>query len=128
MKLTEEENPLSIKSKIEYLNGLAVKNNESKFLISEKEEKQILDDYEKARKWELAEKFYSDNGQLINSAIENQKLRELIEKRIKSLEPLEKRFMLPSLDNEIHKELQQLLEESKTSNNFREIKILEDDE
>lgn len=36
-----EENPLSLDSKIEYLNGLAVKNNEPRFLISEKEQKKI---------------------------------------------------------------------------------------
>lgn len=37
-----EENPLTIQSKIEYLNGLAVKNNEPRYLISENEENQIL--------------------------------------------------------------------------------------
>ncbi len=39
--ISEEEDPLTINSKIEYLNGLAVKNDELRFLILEKEEKQI---------------------------------------------------------------------------------------
>lgn len=40
--ISVEENPLTLNSKIEYLNGLAVKTNEPRFLISEKEQKQIL--------------------------------------------------------------------------------------
>ena len=54
--ISVEENPLTLNSKIEYLNGLAVKNNEPKFLISEEEQKQIfanqkfIDEYNKPYK------------------------------------------------------------------------------
>ena len=37
-----EEYPLTVKSKIEYLNGLALKSSKPEYFISEKEEQQIL--------------------------------------------------------------------------------------
>jgi len=38
-----EEKPLNIKSKIEYMNGLAIKAQKPEYLINEKEEEQISD-------------------------------------------------------------------------------------
>lgn len=66
-----EESPLSIGSKIEHLNGLALKNNQPTFLISDKEESQILDGHNalKYAKYKMKEagelmSKNTDNGQL----------------------------------------------------------------
>lgn len=75
--------------------------------------KQLLDDYEKARKYDQIR--YPDA--VILSMKQNQKLRELIEKRIKDgnelcQELFDKGVTHPSCESEIET-LQELLEESK---------------
>ena len=67
--------------------------------------------------------------------LSDNKLRELIEKRIEEFEKEEENLAQNQFGSGYHSicgqflaELQQLLEDSKTSKNFREIKILEDDE
>ena len=79
--------------------------------------KQILGDYEKARKWDnynyqLKVTFKADGSYdfecLINK--ENQKLRELIEKRIEYVKTHEDDYFEPQV---MKSELQKLLEESK---------------
>ena len=72
--------------------------------------KQILDDYEKARKWD------EDQKRDVQTPKENQKLRELIEKRIEELMEKDRANQRKNLELEHSMEvydLQKLLEESK---------------
>jgi len=111
MKLTEDEAKLS--RMINEISGDSpiCKTDSPEF-------KKLLDDYEKARKWEDFKKLYQVNDEWLldqqDYKIAYQKLRELIEKRIEELQMVyetenglidEYQFLLT--------ELQKLLQESK---------------
>ncbi len=71
MKLTKDE----LRNKLTTLCFFPVEQED---LLSKEEEEQILDDYEKARKWEyVADK---TGSKLFDGYIDGKKLRELIEK------------------------------------------------
>ena len=80
--------------------------------IAEQIKQQILNDYEKARTFDSLE-LEKDVLQKVKENEQNQKLRELIEKRIEEVEPYTDISLPERKDVTIYNELQKLLEESK---------------
>jgi len=100
MKLTEDD--------FEVINFYH--ENDGKIKISQQLQKQILDDYEKARKWDkaIALENRPDIATIMKENVQNRKLQELIEKELKSLEGY-----VDYPDGIIKHTLQSLLKESK---------------